>query len=327
MKSLLLGIFILCFSSGLKSQNYHPFPHENAIWHAIGSNMFDENLYSQQYILQGDTIINGETWSKIYFNNIFLGTRNNMNYLAAIRENEQKQIIARFPWSPEFILYDFSLEIGDTIWYEHATASVVGGDYPFDFSYGEDFSPHYKLVVDKDSVLLENGQYRNRLILNSFHEQHGNLHIQNHWIEGFGCTNWSGLFHPIVVIRYLNGDGVTFACFMQDEEVIYLNNPYCDDCLCETFTSVAHVDDSDKLLAVYPNPSKGHITIKILESYAQNIVLVITDISGKKLFEKHLHNQQEINLNLSAYGSGFYIIQLLDVSRNKLLESKKIIIE
>jgi len=328
MKKHLFVIMIVFFNIGLKSQNYHPFPTENAIWHSIGSNYFFDGLYSQQYILQGDTIINDEKWSKVYFKNIYFETRDTLNYLAAIRENENKQILVKIPMLPEFILYDFSLEIGDTIWYDYAFIGVVGSDNPLGF-YDEYNHAHYKVVVDKDSVLLENGQYRNRIILNCFREIHGNLHQHedNHWIEGFGCTSWSGLFHPIVIDRYLNGDVIKFVCFKQDDEVLYLDNPYCADCLCETFTSIAPFDDTDKLLTVYPNPSKGDLTIVISENANGNFVLRITDISGKKSFEQFLHNQRQINMNLDTYKSGFYIIQLWDVGRNKLMENRKIIIE
>ncbi|GEM_PF-616835 len=328
MKKFLLVLMIFCFSMGLKSENYHPFPTENAIWHSIASQCPNE-LFSHKYFINGDTIIENETWQKIYFTNNYLGDvdfKGDMNYIAAIRENEQKQILAKIPHLPEFVLYDFSLEIGDTIWYEHVAESAVDGNYPFYFD--DDFySPHYKVVVDKDSVLLENGEYRNRLTLYSYVDHYGNIKITNHWIEGFGCTRWSGLFHPIVVIRLDNGDGVSFACLMQDDEVIYLNNPYCDDCLCETFTSIDHIDYSNELLTVYPNPSKGNLTIAISESATGNLVLRISDVSGNKIIEQRIRNQKEINLNLGNYNSGFYFIQLLDVDRNKLIATEKIIIE
>ena len=327
-----------CLCETFASADYHPFPTESAIWHSVASqiawDMDDEfyyELFSHKYFINGDTIIENETWQKIYFTNNYLGGvdfKGEMNYVAALRENEQKQILAKFSHLPEFVLYDFSLEIGDTIWYEHAAESAVDGNYPFYFDDDDDFySPHYKVVVDKDSVLLENGEYRNRLTLYSYVDHYGNIDIANHWVEGFGCTRWSGLFHPIVVIRLDNGDGVSFACFMQDDEVIYLNNPYCDDCLCETFTSIDHVDNTDELLNVYPNPSKGNLTIAISESATGNLVLRITDISGKITFEQFLRNQRQINMNLGTYKSGFYIIQLWDVGRNKLMENRKIIIE
>ncbi len=342
MKSLLLGMIILCFNLGLKSQNYHHFPESNAIWHSLAFQFSETDydyheMFSHKYFINGDTVIENETWNKIYFTNNYLGDveiRGGMNYIAAIRENEQKQILAKFPELPEFVLYDFTLEIGDTIRYDYTAASIVEGNFPIYFLDDEaphykldDEAPHYKVVVDKDSVLLENGQYRNRLILQSFLVGYGDLHINNHWIEGFGCTEWSGLFHPIVVMRHDNGDHIKFACFMQDEVVIYLDNPYCDDCLCETFTFIDHFDGTNKVLIVYPNPSKGCITININGDYTGNAILLITDISGKKLFEKQVRNQKELNLDLSSYKGGFFIIHLLDLKTNKILESKKIIIQ
>ncbi|TVQ15001.1 MAG: T9SS C-terminal target domain-containing protein [Bacteroidetes bacterium] len=334
MKVLLSAMIMISCSLGLQSQNYHPFPQENAVWHALAFQFsesdYDYNeMFSHKYLIDGDTLIENQTWTKIFFTNQYLGDvemRSDMNYIAAIRENEHKQILAKFPEFPEFVLYDFSLEVGDTIWYEYIAASVVSSNVPMVIWDEEDEYLHYKVVVAKDSVLLENGQYRNRLVLESFHSGYGDLHIINHWVEGLGCTRWSGLFHPIIVMRTDNGDGITFACFMQDEEVIYLDNPYCDDCLCESFSSIDSFDDTEETLIVYPNPAKGWVTIKISSTNSGNTILRMNDISGNKLFEKQVLNQPEIALDLSGHKSGIYIIQLWGLN-NRLLDAKKVIVE
>ena len=315
------------------SADYHPFPTENAIWHALAfkpewkTNKTEYEVFSQQFILQGDTVIENEDWKKIYYRNQYLGNidfRDDLYYTAAIRENDNKQIIVKIAEYPEFVLYDFSLEVGDTIHYDLAAGSTISGSNPMIFSSNH---PHYKVVIAKDSILLENDQYRNRIKLHSFSENYGALYDNNYWVEGMGSTEWTGLFHPIAIEVDDCGYWKEFVCFMQDEEVIYLDNPYCDDCLCETFTSIDNVVDTNPLLNVYPNPSKGNLTIAISESATGNLVLRITDISGKITFEQFLRNQRQINMNLGTYKSGFYIIQLWDVGRNKLMENRKIIIE
>lgn len=338
MKTHLLLLIILCYSLGLKSQIDYSFPQENAVWHALAFQYPDDmdtdgyvmEMFSHKYFIDGDTLIENQTWAKIFFTNQYLGDvemRGEMNYIAAIRENEQKQILARFPNLPEFVLYDFSLEVGDTIWYEYIAASGVSSNNPMVFWDDEVGYLHYKVVADKDSVLLENGQYRNRLILESFHAGYGDLHIANHWVEGLGCTRWSGLFHPIVVMRTDNGDGITFACFMQNDEVIYLDNPYCDDCLCETFTAINNFGiNKDEIIHIYPNPTNGLLSVKIQPDYAKNATLIIADISGKKVMEKQVQNQPELTLDLSGHKSEIYIVQLLDLN-NTLLDSKKFIVE
>lgn len=234
MKALLISLFWICGSMGLKAQSYDPFPTSNAVWHALGFQYpfdMDEDyyheMYSQKLFIDGDTLIGEQTWNKIYFSNQYLGNveyRDNANYIAAIRENEHKQILAQFPDYPEFVLYDFSLDVGDTIYYDYAAAAGVSGTTPIAL-YRLD-SPHYKVVVGKDSVQLETGEYRNQLILHSFLENYGNIHADNYWVEGLGCTNWTGLFNPLVVFFADNGDHLRFACFLHHEEVVYLDNPF-----------------------------------------------------------------------------------------------------
>lgn len=320
MKKLLFAIMIVFFNIGLKSQSYHPFPTENAVWHAIGINYFNDGKVSQQYILQGDTIIDNETWGKVYFKNTSFETRGTLNYLAAIRENENKQVLAKIHMLAEIILYDFSLEIGDTIWYDHALIGIVGSDNPLGFYDGPNHV-HYKVVVDKDSVLLENGQYRNRITLNCFSEKNGNLHQyeDNQWIEGFGCTMWSGLFHPLVIDRYLNGDEIKFVCFKKNDEVLYLDNPYCDDCLCETFTSITAFDDTDKIFTVFPNPTKG--TVKINASSYRVLSLTILDLAGRVIYRKD-ENFDFLEIDISDFESGIYNISVLT---DKYLIARKIV--
>ena len=77
---------------------------------------------------------------------------------------------------------------------------------------------------------------------------------------------------------------------------------------------------------MYPNPTHGLVSVKIQVDYAKNATLLITDISGKKVMEKQVHNQPEMTFDLSGHKSGIYIIQLLDVNKG-LMGSKKFILE
>lgn len=57
----------------------------------------------------------------------------------------------------------------------------------------------------------------------------------------------------------------------------------------------------------YPNPTTGLLNIKASAAIA---VLHITDLSGKVLqIVKNIHPQQEVQVNLSAYASGIYLIR------------------
>ncbi len=84
---------------------------------------------------------------------------------------------------------------------------------------------HYSIVVATDSIMLETGDYRKTWTLTG-------MSGTNTWIEGIGSISWFGLFTPLVIAFSDNGDQYQFACFKKDETVLYLNNPYGEDCFC-----------------------------------------------------------------------------------------------
>lgn len=78
----------------------------------------------------------------------------------------------------------------------------------------------------------------------------------------------------------------------------------------------------DKIMDVeiYPNPTRGLLKIRVPDFESDNeFTLILFDLSGKKITETRM-NQQELDLNLSAYPNGTYILILK--RGNKLSEWK-----
>ncbi len=63
-------------------------------------------------------------------------------------------------------------------------------------------------------------------------------------------------------------------------------------------------------IVLFPNPSNGALTIKILELEVQEAEVTVSDLYGRKLMTQTLPNN-EISLNLNALHSGVYSITLL----------------
>ncbi len=59
-------------------------------------------------------------------------------------------------------------------------------------------------------------------------------------------------------------------------------------------------------LKVYPNPTKNDLFIETTE----DVIVVITDISGKKLLETKNQNGEVLTLDLSAFASGTYFVNI-----------------
>ena len=170
MKKLLL--FLLLFSSlqCARAQFYTPLPDSGAVWvntyteYVEGPWPFPNSVLVDvdNYCVNGeDTLIGAINYTKVQICN---GT-----YVGAIRDNGGQVFFVPKDSLTEFIAYDFTAAIGDTI---HDVYML----HPWDFADLHDF-----VIQDIDSMLI-NGDYRTLMYLD----------FDGYWIEGIGC--YQGLF-------------------------------------------------------------------------------------------------------------------------------------
>ena len=173
-KYLLQSLFFFILISGSKA--YIPFPTQLAQWNCS----YWEGWYNSpsdmgtesdkfSYVTDGDTIFNSVTYTKIllsdwhdtywilpvsgvYQNSYFTGP----SYIGCYRNDSLNQRVLFLPRDSmnEKLLYDFSLNVGDTLrdWWH-----VIQGLYT-----------SVNVVDSIDSVLID-GLYRKRLFLNADH--------------------------------------------------------------------------------------------------------------------------------------------------------------
>lgn len=311
--SLIVLAILNLLNLELLSQNYYPFPDTNTAWNTIGDNDFTSDQWHFRYAVYGDTVINSILYTKIYkmYDSTILNP--NSTYFAAIRENENKQVFCVITGFSESILYDFSLNVGDTIFY-----NIGGGLYNNEVDFWEE--EHFRIVSEKDSMLMLNNQYRRRW------QFEGSLGYQT-WIEGIGSINWYGLFNPFITSMVLNGDGYQFACFKQNDTVLYLNNMFCDQCFCELYTGeIEHKFGNEKLITIYPNPSSGEITIRKNENGVLIDRIEILNLFGQNTIDKAQYFNENPEIKIGKLKSGLYLIKTFN-TENEILGINKIVIE
>jgi len=71
-------------------------------------------------------------------------------------------------------------------------------------------------------------------------------------------------------------------------------------------------------LKIYPNPTKNDLFIETTE----NVTIIITDISGKKLLETKNQNGEVLTIDLSAFAAGTYLV---NISSNKSTVTRQIV--
>lgn len=313
MKTIAIGLLIFFSLLGEISlaQNYFPFPDSNATWNTVGHNIFSGHNWNFRYAVAGDTIIDSVEYHKVYemYDSTILHP--NSTYFAAIRENANRQVFCLIPGFTETLLFDFNLEVGDTIWY------AIGGVVCYN-TLAFSMHPHFRTVTAIDSFQLKNGQYRKRWDLTG---------VSNDiWVEGIGSLNYAGLFHPLISDIALCGDSYHFACYKQDNAILYLDNPSCGRCFCQLLTRIEIRDNADKgRFELFPNPATCDVTIKVNGNTNSNYSLQIFNSYGALVCRAQFIHA-ELSLLRNHLRNGLYLVQVYD-DENNCLGTKKLIIE
>ena len=231
MKKVIIKSLIIFQSISAFAQieyEYVPFPTSDAIWteeyifYVPDSSDPLNPILTYEYdrfALSGeDTVIDNLSYKKLYvfFDDFF--EKSNAQYVGGIREDENKRIYFKgepegfrylkpddLPtscglsddFSYEILLYDFSKNIGDIIYFECVD--------------------HFFTVTDIELVQIGNS-YRKKFTLD----------YSTEWIEGIGSL-WGLFFRHVVIPTSSYGPRNKLVCFIQDGEILYSNNEF-EDC-------------------------------------------------------------------------------------------------
>lgn len=134
------------------------------------------------------------------------------------------------------------------------------------------------------------------------------------WEDVLG-VNFLNSASPTLKINYSDElEGVGFRCIAFNDCQTISNEYILED----INTEIKQIGKKENNLTVYPNPSKGNVTIDFSESTEQFTVRIYT-IQGAKIFQKTTFlNKLKVNL-----APGTYLVQ---VQNNLTLETKKLLI-
>ena len=210
MKNIRLIALIALILGGMtmKAQDYHPIVEDGKQWNVLFSYPWNppepQHKYTDIYKIEGDTLLDGVSYKVMYT------TRNedltDWNCWGFLRETEDGQVFSRRPsTSDEQLLYDFSMEVGDTI---------CMCDYGYDEC--------CMVVIEKGETIV-NGEPRQQIVL-EYPFGNGEQEV---WIEGigslYGIVDSGSLF--------LTGGSTNLLCYYEDGDLIWNNNtPGYDRC-------------------------------------------------------------------------------------------------
>jgi len=276
----LFGMLISVLS--LSAQDYKPLLDNFNEWHLTSCY---NGCYTDIYYTDGDTLVENTSYKILdgfhYISRTFL-----------LRENvETKKIYMKLATrenNPEYLLYDFALNTGDSI-------DIKNPISPFPADAG---------FYTVDSIIpqpLEDGNYYRHFYL-SPSASNTISNTPATWVEGVGSLsliNAPGGFPDI------NGAG-QLSCFFKNAELFYSNM----DSISKCEPLILNIQNQEQL----PN-LKMNTLVKngICEMYnTQNLKSVaIFDLQGKKLITVEPKGAFNYTLDFSGFASGLYLVEAL----------------
>ncbi len=288
MKKTIIILFCIVHLSTLIAQEYVPFPLTNAVW--VGRDFFVSNATPQynywHFIVKGqDTLINGVVYKKIDKKG---GIRNNNN-ITAIREKDK--IIYLRENDKDTILYDFNMQIGDT----------VNGRI-----YGYSLNSRKVLLYAIDSILIDN-KYRKKYRL-KVPSSGGSGDI----IEGMGCR--CGF---IPNLQGLDSGGFLDCHSVNDKAIFGGNNGKCD------LVSNKEIIKNLAQVQIYPNPVVDKSFLKLPDDVPIDRAKVF-DVLGRMVKSYDVaHSPPEILKK--DYSKGIYFVHVFH--QKQLIALSKFIVD
>lgn len=295
----LLSIVIFT-SSEVHSQTtiYHPFPDSNAIWvghYWPGLINCGENY---AYIISGDTAIGNLTYHKLfipYVNSYGICT---VNHTAGYNGCFRQDLIARkvFYITPgnltEDLLYDFTLQVGDTI----PGFTRLGCTQPTD------------TITQVDSMLIGTNYRR------VWH--FGQFVTSNTIIEGIGFI--SGILEGCAT-NFPDGPFYLLDCFQQNGTTLYPDTLTS----CQLQSDINGPSRNSIRTSIYPNPFSCLTTVKT-NQHLVNASLTIYNSLGQQVKQINNISGQTLTLNRDNLPAGLYYIHLSE--EGKILLTDKLVV-
>ena len=293
MKSLSLVLLIVILPLLAVSQQNYPLIKDGGVWRearaAVNTPPDPWWIHKHQYLMEGDTVFNNINYKKIYSCD-YSPAINNKSFFGGIRQDSLNKVFiyldtgsvieSAFSLQPltEYLLYDFSLNVGDTFNVVNSRDSIL-------------------VLSSVDSVLINNN-YRKRWHFGG----------DRTWLEGIGSVG--GLFFPL---QYCFEEDQMLTCY-EDSIINWLNPELAQNGIDCFSVGIKPIDTQVELSKAYPNPCLDFITIDFNQNIARNTSVEIYNLLGQFIKSFALPaNFKKANIDVSSLKRGVYIYKVLTV--------------
>jgi len=285
MKTKLLFSFVcyLVLQANAQMSN-NTIVNDNSAWATLSYIALDDsgNALTQYHFFDGDSIFNEKTYKKIFY---YRDEQHTKRFFAGlIREENLKTYCAPYHIGletllEERVLYNFSLEQGDTF------------EYPISYSETETL-----YVLQSDSVLINNEQKKRLIIVP---ENNINWVIDT-IIENVGSLH--GLLYPLCYM--CDGAFHELLCYTENGELVY-QNPNRTKCYYDKLTLVQTIEIRN--CSVFPNAVDDVLYISCLNN--EILRIEIFDNLGRQIYKSYKNT-----IDVSSFSKGLYLLKIYDTN-------------
>ena len=304
LTTLSLAIFISAFQF-INAQEYHPLIEEGKSWDDIACwfCVVCPDVAQRYYYTGEDTLIDGLVYSKIGSYDFVSVSESEIcpPYAVDTVPNPgfryvHEDVVARRVYlhdnSQPVLLYDFSLEVGDTL-----ISDLVTFSYVF-------------VVEEIDEVVLLNGETRKRWLFDS--EEWGTGGLYRMYTEGIGME--TGLFGDFIQFEWWS----SLSCVQLNNEHLWEDNSHGWG-TCWGLVGENEIATED--LQIYPNPASDYIRISTPKNFVKAEVKIFNSL-GQLVFENAIQSENTI-VDVSDFKRGMYFVMIK--SENVVLKEKLMI--
>jgi Secretion system C-terminal sorting domain len=300
---LILSLYCLCGWS--QSAIYHPFPDSSFSWieeytkspngYCCCSSAICINHFSYDHFLEGDTVVNNQTYFKLYET----GSIEKINVGPTVcspgdfspcyyyffhetcawlrQDTALRQVYVVMPGDTmEILLYDFNMQLGDTV------QGLIGA--------------YSNYVSSIDSTLVGNA-YHKRFWLTAFGgSQLGYDSAYAAITEGLGSSK--GMM--IAISPDTTNFGVLLCAYDNGLPVWPSNQSGC------IIPTGLHDKPEMAIFSIYPNPAQNQVFVK---TNGEPVTITILNSVGQ-VFCQRKSTSNETEIDLSGYCSGLYFVQV-----------------
>jgi hypothetical protein len=293
-KPTFLLIMLIVFSLNSFGQL---FPDSTALWSYYNSDIFG-TIDISQYYQNDDTLINNTGYKKLFYSrettnlyNDSLFYANYNEYTGALRSDNNQKKVFFIPKDQhtEVLLYDFTLEVGDTIPIWHDKFFHV-------------------ITIESIDTIVVNGKALRRFEMN-------NKSVYEHAIiEGIGSIR-----DFVYVEDYMEGIH-GFQCFKDFQK----NFIYPEECDFMFLSSVPDNNANNKIrLSIKPNPCSNNFMLSFNGINSVNYRAEMIDINGIKVKDFLISKMNQI-IDTGLLKNGIYLLIIYD--KSELISQEKLLI-